>query len=179
MKIYTKTGDKGSTSLLNGKRVAKYHPRLHAYGTVDELNSWMGMVRDYAVGDLVEEIVAIQETLFSIGSHLAVEGEASFKLPEIPANSIEKLEKAMDKMDASLPELRSFVLPGGHPAVSHCHVARTVCRRAERHIVELSEEHKVDEFIIKYVNRLSDFLFMLSRKFAQDFNTQEIAWNPK
>lgn len=179
MKIYTKTGDKGSTSLLNGKRVAKYHPRLHAYGTVDELNSWMGMVRDYAAGDLIEEIVIIQETLFSIGSHLAVEGEVSFKLPEIPANGIEKLEKAMDKMDAALPELRSFVLPGGHPAVSHCHVARTVCRRAERHIVALAEQADVAEPIVKYVNRLSDFLFMLSRKFAQDFNAPETPWNPK
>ena len=179
MKIYTKTGDKGKTSLLNGKRVEKYHPRLHAYGTVDELNSWMGMVRDYADEAIIREIVAIQETLFSIGSHLAVEGEVKFDLPTIPVDGIEKLEVAMDSMDAELPELRSFVLPGGHPAVSHCHVARTVCRRAERHVVQLAEEAEVNEIIVKYLNRLSDFLFMLARKFAQDFSAEEIAWNPK
>ena len=137
------------------------------------------MVRDFADQEVKSELVQIQETLFSIGSHLAVEGEVKFAMPEIPEDGIEKLELAMDKMDADLPELRSFVLPGGHPAVSHCHVARTVCRRAERHIVALAEEAEVDEIIVKFLNRLSDFLFMLSRKFAQDFNAEEIAWNPK
>lgn len=179
MKVYTKTGDSGKTSLLNGQRVAKFHPRLHAYGTVDELNSWMGMVRGFATDDLKQTIIDIQNALFAMGSHLAVEGEVKFAMPTIPENGIGALENAMDQMDAQLPELRSFVLPGGHPAVSHCHVARTVCRRAERHVVALAEDAQVDETIVKYLNRLSDFLFVLSRKFAQDFNAEEIEWKPE
>jgi len=178
MKIYTKTGDKGSTSLLSGTRVSKYHPRLHAYGTVDELNSWIGMLREYADAELKATLLEIQETLFSLGSHLAVEGEVKFKMPEIPQDGIEKLEKAMDAMDEKLEPLRNFILPGGHVSVSHCHIARTVCRRAERFVVELADTEKVDEFIVIYLNRLSDFLFVLSRKFAVDFGAEEIPWNP-
>ena len=165
--------------MLNGQRVEKYHPRLHAYGTVDELNSWIGVLREYANQEVSYILIEIQNTLFAMGSHLAVEGEVKFELPAIPKEGIEKLERAMDSMDEKLPELRNFILPGGHISVANCHVARTVCRRAERHIVELSEAHEVDPFIITYVNRLSDFLFMLSRKFAQDFGAEQIAWNPK
>ncbi len=180
MKIYTKTGDKGTTSLLSGARVAKYHPRINAYGTVDELNSWVGLLREYASADLKATLIEIQETLFSLGSHLAVEpGKAKFAMPELPEEGIEKLEMAMDKMEENLPPLRNFILPGGHVAVSYCHISRTVCRRAERFVVELASAEEVLEFIIKYLNRLSDFLFMLSRYYAQEFGAEEIPWNPK
>jgi len=179
MKIYTKTGDKGTTSLLNGTRVAKYHPRLHAYGTVDELNSWIGVLREYANQEVSYILIEIQNTLFALGSHLAVEGEVKFEMPSIPKDGIEKLEKAMDAMDEKLEPLRNFILPGGHISVAHCHVARTVCRRAERHIVELAEANEVDEYIIRYINRLSDFLFMLSRNFAKEFGATETPWKPK
>ncbi len=180
MKIYTKTGDKGTTSLLSGTRVAKYHPRLHAYGTVDELNSWIGLLREYADTNTKSLLIEVQETLFSMGSHLAVEvGKATFAMPNLPEAGIKNLENAMDAMDKNLPELRNFILPGGHIAVAQCHIARTVCRRAERFVVELANTDDVPEFAVIYLNRLSDFLFVLSRKFAQDFGAEEIAWNPK
>ena len=179
MKIYTKTGDAGKTSLLSGKRVEKYHPRINAYGTVDELNSWIGMLRDYADAETKAQLIEIQDTLFSIGSHLAVEpGPQKFAMPELHEERTQKLEVAMDTMDALLPPLRNFILPGGHPSVAHCHVARTVCRRAERMITELADTAETNPFIIIYVNRLSDYLFVLSRKFAQDHNAEEIAWKP-
>ena len=179
MKIYTKTGDKGTTSLLNGARVSKYHPRLHAYGTVDELNSWIGLLREYADQEVTSILIDVQNTLFAMGSHLAVEGEVKFEMPIIPADGIEKLEKAMDKIDEKLPALRNFILPGGHVSVANCHIARTVCRRAERFVVELADTANVEDVIVIYLNRLSDFLFVLSRKFAQDFNAEEIAWKPR
>jgi cob(I)alamin adenosyltransferase len=189
MKIYTKTGDKGQTSLIGGTRVPKHHIRIEAYGTIDELNSYLGIIRDSMVTDFVDVhglettkqfIIDIQEKLFTIGSHLASDPEKSrMKLPEITDAHITLLETAMDEMEKELPPLKNFVLPGGHVLVSHCHVARCVCRRAERCIVHLAETTEVEEVIIRYVNRLSDYLFMLSRFIARKFNAEEIPWNPR
>jgi len=179
MKIYTKTGDKGETSLLSGNRVPKYHLRIETYGTVDELNSNLGLLRSLPEIDnaLIDFIIAIQNKLFTIGSTLALdENKHGISLPEITENDVVELEKAMDEIEAQLPPLRNFLLPGGHPAVATCHVCRTVCRRAERLAVQLATEYEVNEMIIKYINRLSDFLFMLSRKLAKDLNCEQIAW---
>lgn len=177
MKIYTKTGDQGKTSLLNGKRVEKYHPRLHAYGTTDELNSWIGVLREYAQPQTKAQLITIQETLFSMGSHLAAEsGEQKFPLPTLNHERISELEKAMDEMNETLPELRNFVLPGGHISVAQCHIARTVCRRAERYVVELAATDEIPEFIVVYLNRLSDYLFVLARKFSADNQAEETPW---
>lgn len=178
MKIYTKGGDKGQTSLLSGKRVPKHHQRIEAYGTIDELNSHSGLLRDSAQNTVVtKQILEIQNILFTIGSHLAAEpGERSFPLPDIKTSSIEKLEKWMDKMDEELPEMRNFVLPGGHEAVSQCHICRCVCRRAERRVVELNENSPVDEVIIQLLNRLSDYFFVLSRWLTKQLDIQEVPW---
>lgn len=180
MKIYTKTGDEGQTSLLTGKRVNKYDERLHAYGTTDELNSWIGLLRDEVEDESVNDLlIRIQDRIFTMGSHLAnEEGSSRIALPQIEASDIEVLEKAMDKMNESLPELRTFILPGGHPVVSHCHIARTVCRRAERHVAYLRQEGVIDGIILKYLNRLSDYLFVLSRKLSVDLHANEVPWNP-
>jgi cob(I)alamin adenosyltransferase len=179
MKIYTKTGDQGKTSLLSGTRVSKGHPRLHAYGTVDELNSWIGLLREYANEGQKAELITIQETLFSIGSHLAAEpGVQKFPLPALDDAKINALERSIDTMNSHLPELRNFILPGGHVSVSHCHIARTVCRRAERLVTETGEIDQIPDFIVVYLNRLSDWLFVLARKFGADFGAEEIAWNP-
>ncbi|HAN77060.1 MAG TPA: cob(I)yrinic acid a,c-diamide adenosyltransferase [Bacteroidales bacterium] len=179
MKIYTKGGDKGQTSLLSGTRLAKYNLRIEAYGTVDELNAFTGYLRDLLVLDDVREtLFLIQNKLFNVGSLLAAEGkEKEYKLNEISEADILKLEQEMDRMDLELPELRNFILPGGHPAVSAAHICRTVCRRAERLAVELAVEHNVNEFIIKYLNRLSDYFFMLSRYISKKLNVNEISWN--
>jgi cob(I)alamin adenosyltransferase len=181
MKIYTKTGDKGQTSLLGGTRISKSHPRIEAYGTIDELNSYIGLVRDQEVNenrrDLLKEI---QDRLFTIGSHLAADPDRNTKkVPDLLPTDIELLEHEMDKMDSELPELRFFVLPGGHQSVSFCHLARTVCRRAERLVIAFSEEVLVEEMIIKYLNRLSDYLFVLSRKMAHELGAEEISWKPR
>jgi cob(I)alamin adenosyltransferase len=181
MKIYTKTGDKGTTSLLGGTRVSKNHKRINAYGTVDELNSFIGLLRDQEVnGGRSGELQHIQERLFTIGSSLASEKEIQhvFK-PDIREDDILLLEKAMDAMNAGLPELRNFILPGGHTAVSLCHVARTVCRRAERAVIELAENEGCDENIIIYLNRLSDYFFVLARKIALELGVEEIKWRPR
>jgi cob(I)alamin adenosyltransferase len=181
MKIYTKTGDKGQTSLLGGTRISKSHPRIEAYGTIDELNSYIGLVRDQAVNESRKDLLKeIQDRLFTIGSHLAADPERNTKkVPDLLPTDIELLEQAMDMMDAELPELRFFVLPGGHQAVSFCHLARTVCRRAERLVIAFSEEVVIEEMIIKYLNRLSDYLFVLSRKMAQELGAEEISWKPR
>ncbi|NND94859.1 MAG: cob(I)yrinic acid a,c-diamide adenosyltransferase [Flavobacteriales bacterium] len=180
MKIYTKSGDKGKTSLVGGTRVSKTHVRIKAYGTVDELNSWLGVLRDQAACiEYREEIKKIQERLFTIGSNLALEEKGKFEIPELSEGDIVFLENLIDSMEEGLPPMRNFVLPGGHQAVSFCHVCRTVCRRAERKVVEMDENLKVDQIIVKYLNRLSDLLFVLSRRIAFDQGVQETPWIPK
>jgi cob(I)alamin adenosyltransferase len=180
-RIYTKTGDKGETSLLGGTRLPKYHVRIEAYGTVDELNSYMGLIRDISENKEKEEfIISIQDRLFIMGSQLAADPEKNkMKLPSLAEEDITALEKAIDEMDALVPEMKSFVLPGGHEHVSHCHIARCVCRRAERAVLRLAEKEKVEEINIKYLNRLSDYLFMLSRWFTLERKAKEIPWRPR
>jgi cob(I)alamin adenosyltransferase len=178
MKIYTKTGDKGQTSLIGGTRVPKHHVRIEAYGTVDELNSWLGVIRDSINEEKTKLfLIQIQNQLFTIGSHLASDPDKSkMKLPEITEEHVRALENEMDAIDSLVPPMKHFVLPGGNIAVSHCHVARCVCRRAERCIIHLSETAPVDELLIRYINRLSDYLFMLSRKLTHDLGAEEIPW---
>ncbi|MCX6310845.1 MAG: cob(I)yrinic acid a,c-diamide adenosyltransferase [Bacteroidetes bacterium] len=189
MKIYTKTGDKGQTSLIGGTRVPKNHIRIEAYGTVDELNSWIGLLRDMIPDkNVISTLIEIQDRLFTIGSILATDPEKSkargeqgrtMKLPELHPEDISKLEKEIDAIDAVVPPMKSFVLPGGHPIVSHCHIARCICRRAERCTIHLTEEFPVEEIVIQYLNRLSDYLFMLSRKLSQDLGAVEIPWKAR
>ncbi|HCQ30145.1 MAG TPA: cob(I)yrinic acid a,c-diamide adenosyltransferase [Flavobacteriales bacterium] len=182
MKIYTKKGDKGTTALFGGKRLPKNHLKIEAYGTVDELNAYIGLVRDLIEDDEQKKLlIEIQDRLFTIGAHLATDIEKKDKLtlPNLYQKDIELLEKAMDIMNETIPPMRAFVLPGGHPTVSHCHIARCVCRRAERKIVALNMEENVDELILSYLNRLSDYLFVLARKLTIDLNAEEIEWHPK
>lgn len=181
MKIYTKTGDKGSTSLVGGTRVSKADLRLEAYGTVDELNAYLGLLADQPVNEVRKELLReLQDRLFTIGSHLASEPDRTSKrLPDLLDSDLLLLENEMDRMSEALPPLRAFVLPGGHPSVSFGHVARTVCRRAERAVILLHEREEVDEIIIRYLNRLSDFLFMLCRKMAQELAVEEVTWKPR
>lgn len=181
MKIYTKTGDKGQTSLIGGTRVPKHHIRIESYGTVDELNSWIGLLRDHAQEEALQELLLeVQDRLFTIGSTLAADPEKSkMKIPDLTPDDITLLEKAIDAMNEVLPPMRSFVLPGGHPVVSYTHITRCVCRRAERNVTALSETAPVDEHVLKYLNRLSDYLFVLSRKWAQDLQANEKPWKPR
>ncbi len=181
MKVYTKTGDKGQTSLIGGTRVPKHHMRIEAYGTVDELNSWIGLIRDQQIDAGTKKLlIEIQDRLFTVGSSLASDPEKSkMKIPDLKEEDITLLEKEMDRMNEELPEMRSFVLPGGHTSVSYCHIARCVCRRAERLTIHLSENSFVAELVIKYLNRLSDYLFVLSRKLTKDLNAEEIPWKPR
>lgn len=179
MKIYTKTGDEGMTSLVGGKRVPKNSVRLESYGTVDELNSYLGLIRSFLVDAVVEEeLVEIQSRLFDVGGNLATDPEDERMKGRlgIKESDIERLERGIDRMDAEVPPMKFFVLPGGNQAVSFCHIARTVCRRAERRILDLSAEAEVDALVLKYINRLSDYLFMLSRKLAHDEGIEEIKW---
>jgi cob(I)alamin adenosyltransferase len=182
MKIYTKTGDKGETSLIGGTRVKKSHLRIEAYGTIDELNSFIGVVRDQEVNQKRQDIFSeIQDRLFTIGSTLATDPDKEGKIqtPDLHEGDITFLEAQMDLLDQTLPALRSFILPGGHPSVSFCHVARTVCRRAERLTIALQEESPVDDLVIKYLNRLSDYLFVLSRAIGFELGVKEITWKPR
>jgi cob(I)alamin adenosyltransferase len=181
MKIYTKTGDKGQTSLIGGTRVPKHHLRIESYGTVDELNSYIGLIRDQQVSEHQQNLLKeIQDRLFTIGSALASDPEKSkMKIPDLHQEDIELLEKEIDTMTADLPELRHFILPGGSNAVSFCHLARCVCRRAERICVHLSEDSFVDEKVMVYLNRLSDYLFVLSRKLCFDNQIEENMWIPR
>jgi cob(I)alamin adenosyltransferase len=178
MKIYTKTGDKGTTSLLSGDRVPKYDERIEAYGTIDELNSFVGLLRSGNFNDEDKAfLIKIQHHLFNIGSLLALgDKEVKFKMPEISKKDILEIEQEMDKIDSHLPKLKSFVLPGGEQSVAYCHVCRSICRRAERLIVKLSSTHKINETLIKYINRLSDYFFLLSRKIASEKGFEEIKW---
>lgn len=181
-KIYTRTGDKGQTSLIGGTRVPKYHPRIEAYGTIDELKSYLGLVRDQDISDDIKKLlIEIQDRLFTIESQLAYDPDTKLSrpLPEIIESDIILLEKAIDSMNTELEPLSSFILPGGHVVVSHCHVARCICRRAERITIRLSEIHTVDPLNIKYLNRLSDYLFVLARKIGKDLNAPETPWKPR
>jgi len=181
-KIYTKTGDKGETSLIGGSRVPKYHERIEAYGTLDELNSFIGLIRDQEIDEHSKtRLTEIQDRIFTAESLLALDPDQPVlrKLPEIVEEDILMLEKEIDIMNESLPPISNFILPGGHPVVSYCHVARTICRRAERVTLKLAQKHSVDKLVIKYLNRLSDYLFVLSRKMAKDFKAVETPWKAK
>ena len=176
-KIYTKTGDLGETSLFGGRRLPKSHIRIDAYGTVDELNSWIGLLRDHLSDtDKKTLLHTIQERLFTIGSNLASDPQKELPVPDILESDIELMEKAIDEMDANLPPLKNFILPGGHPVVSYCHLARCVCRRSERLVVALNVVETVDAILIRYLNRLSDFLFVLARHIGQDLGAEEVVW---
>jgi cob(I)alamin adenosyltransferase len=181
MKIYTKTGDEGNTSLFGGKRVSKADLRIDTYGTVDELNSWIGLVRDQGVNQKRKSVlVDIQDRLFTIGSILATEpGNTKVKIPSLSETDVQFLEKEIDLMESELEPMRSFILPGGHQAISFCHVARTVCRRAERLCTALHLNEPTNPLVIQYLNRLSDYLFVLSRKMSAELNAEETAWKPK
>lgn len=181
MKIYTKTGDQGTTALFGGKRVSKADLRIETYGTVDELNSWIGLIRDQPVNEKRKSfLIEIQDRLFTIGSILATEpGNTKVKIPALAEDDILALEKEIDNMDGELPPMRFFVLPGGHSSVSFCHVARTVCRRSERLTISLHSNEEVNPLVIKYLNRLSDYLFVLARKMAAELNIEETPWKPK
>ncbi len=181
MKVYTKKGDSGTTQLIGGTRVSKSTLRIEAYGTIDELNSYVGLIRDQNIDSLYKtQLIEIQDRLFTIGSSLAADPEkSSMKIPDLHESDVEFLENAMDEMDKELPEMKFFVLPGGHTTVSFCHIARCICRRGERVIVDLHATEYVNEIICKYINRLSDYLFVLSRKITKDLNVEEQPWKPR
>lgn len=182
-KIYTKTGDKGKTALIGGTRVSKSHVRIDAYGTVDELNSFLGLVIDYQTTPAIKDLVqTIQDRLFVVGAALACdpEKEKKMSIPDLHAEDIEQLEKAIDAMNEALPPMKYFILPGGHVAISTCHLARTVCRRAERLCVALQEQgQELVPEILQYLNRLSDYLFVLARYTGLQLGVAEIPWRPR
>ncbi len=188
MKVYTKTGDKGITALFGGTRVSKHHIRIESYGTVDELNSHIGLIRDQEMNVSYKKIlIEIQDRLFTVGAILATppekellkNGEPRLQKLGIIETDVELLEKEIDTMEDSLRPMTHFVLPGGHTTVSYCHIARCVCRRAERLAVHLNDIEPTDEMVIKYLNRLSDYLFVLARKLSFDLNAKEIKWIPR
>ena len=188
MKIYTKTGDKGSTSLFGGTRVAKHHIRINGYGTVDELNSWLGLLRDQEMDVHSREIlITTQDKLFTVGAILATDpekaqlksGKDRLNIPLISISDVEQLENEMDIMNETMPPMTHFILPGGHTTVSYCHIARTICRRAERMVSLLHENEPVDGMVLTYLNRLSDYLFVLARKLSYDLKADEIKWIPE
>jgi cob(I)alamin adenosyltransferase len=188
MKIYTKTGDNGTTGLFGGTRVPKHHLRIESYGTVDELNSYIGLVKDQAIdNDTKTTLIKIQNDLFTLGSMMATpseketlkNGEQRLNIPEVDTKSVTYLEKEIDKMNEKLPKMTHFILPGGHTTVSFCHIARCVCRRAERLSVSLHQQEGINPIILTYLNRLSDFLFMLARKLSKDLSVQEVKWIPE
>ena len=188
MKIYTKTGDKGTTALFGGTRVPKHHMRIDSYGTVDELNSYIGLIRDQDIDQHHQKtLIIIQDRLFTIGSILATDpekailksGKARLTIPKISAEDIQLLEDEMDAMNESLPEVTHFVLPGGHQTVSFCHITRTVCRRAERLASALNEAEPFLPEALMYLNRLSDYLFVLARRLSHDLKAEEVKWIPR
>ena len=181
MKIYTKGGDKGETSLLGGTRVAKSHERVEAYGNLDELNSFIGLIRDQSILPHYRDIlIRVQENLFVAEALIARDPEKQTReLPSLSENDILMLEAEIDAMNTELPPLNNFILPGGHPTVSYCHVARTVCRRAERSLIRLNQVSPVENIIIQFLNRLSDYLFVLARKTGLDIGAVETPWNVK
>lgn len=182
-KIYTKTGDKGNTSLIGGTKVPKSHLRIEAYGTVDELNSYIGLCRDLIMDDTSRAVLQeVQDRLFTIGSALACDPlkEPKMRIPDLKDTDIHFLEKEIDRMTEALPPMKHFILPGGHPTVSQLHIARCVCRRAERCCVRLElEGQEVEAIILQYINRLSDYLFMLARYTGQQLQAPEIPWKPR
>lgn len=180
-KVYTKTGDKGDTGLIGGTRVPKNDVRLEAYGTVDELNSYVGLLRSFVPVEKDGILINVQNQLFKIGSYLATDAEVSdfrsgLKIEDV---RIEELEKEMDEMDQALQPLTGFILPGGHESVGFCHIARAVCRRAERRVLSMAEHDDIDTAIVRYLNRLSDFLFVLARYLSNFFGVEEIQWKSK
>ncbi len=188
MKIYTKTGDGGTTALFGGTRVPKHHIRIQSYGTLDELNSWIGMLRDMdACASHTQTLLRIQDRLFTAGAMLATDpdkstlksGQQRLNIPKLDAADVSDLENAIDALDSELPPMTHFVLPGGHPAVSTCHVARTVCRRGERMTTLLNEQSPVPDTVLAYLNRLSDYLFVLSRSLARSTGAVERKWIPE
>ncbi len=182
-KIYTKTGDKGTTSLIGGTKVPKSHLRIEAYGTVDELNSYIGLCRDLLPDENTRNLLQeVQDRLFTIGSSLACDPikEPKMRIPDLKEADVLLLEKEIDKMNETIPPMKSFILPGGHVTVSHLHIARCVCRRTERCAVRLElESLEVEQVILKYLNRLSDYLFVLARFTAFHLNSAEIPWKPR
>lgn len=181
MKVYTKTGDKGTTDLIGGKRVSKHHLRIEAYGTVDELMAYTGLVSDQLTDDKDKKLfIEIQDRLMTVASILATDcDDCQHQIPQIIDADILKLEDFIDEMDKNLVPLHYFVLPGGHTTVSFCHIARTVCRRAERLAIKVNEEYGECDMTVKYLNRLSDFYFVLSRKLTKDLKIEEISWIPR
>jgi len=188
MKIYTKTGDKGTTALYGGTRVPKYNIRIEAYGTADELNSHIGLLKDQKIDKRTSEtLLKIQNEIFTLGAMLATppekeklkSGKDRLNIHKINEEDIQHLEKEIDFMDQSLPQMTNFILPGGHQTVSFCHIARCICRRTERLAVHLHKNEPIDEFILTYLNRLSDYLFVLARKLTVDNQAAEIPWIPK
>ncbi len=181
MKIYTRTGDKGKTALLGGKRVLKSNTRIEAYGNIDELNAYLGLIRDHEeLKHHFDFLVKIQNELFVIGSHLATEPGKSFNyIPDVSKEIINQLEKGIDSMNEDLPEMKNFILPGGNKLVSFIHIARCVCRRAERSIISLSEKENIKSEIVIFINRLSDYLFVLARWASSELNVKEVIWEPR
>ena len=188
MKIYTKTGDKGTTALFGGTRVPKHNIRIESYGTVDELNSWLGLIRDQEIDTTSQqELINVQEDLFTLGAIIATDpekailknGKERLNIPKIEETHIQILEVAIDAMEANLPQMTHFILPGGHTSVSYCHIARTVCRRAERMATLLYENEPFDDSVLVYLNRLSDYLFVLARKLSKDLKADEVKWIPE
>ena len=188
MKIYTKTGDKGTTALFGGTRVPKHHIRIESYGTIDELNAYLGLIRDQDMDETHKKmLIQIQDRLFTVGAILATDpkkallknGKQRLNIPKISMYDIEQLEQTIDTMEASLPPMTHFILPGGHQTVSFCHIARTVCRRAERMATHLNAIEPFQPETLVYINRLSDYLFILARKLSFELNANEIKWIPK
>ena len=188
MKIYTKTGDDGTTGLFGGTRVPKHHIRIESYGTLDELNSWLGLIRVQEIdAPSKKSLAAIQEKLFTAGAHLAMDpkkeklknGRDRLNIARIGESDLNMLEREIDRMDGQLPPMTHFILPGGHTTVSYCHISRTICRRAERLLSQLNHLEAVDPHILSYINRLSDFLFVLARKLSNDLQVEEIQWIPE
>ena len=188
MKIYTKTGDKGTTALFGGTRVPKYNLRIESYGTADELNSYIGLIRDQEISKHIKDSLnKIQHDIFTLGAMLATppeketlkNGKERLNILKVENNSIAFLEGEIDKMNEELPQMTHFILPGGHQTVSFCHIARCVCRRTERLVVELNEQEPINPAVLMYLNRLSDYLFVLARKLSKDLSAKEIKWIPE
>ena len=188
MKVYTKTGDKGTTALFGGTRVPKHHIRIESYGTVDELNSYIGLIRDQDINPIYKDVlIHIQDRLFTVGAILATDpekailksGKERLNIPKISSENIERLEHEMDTMNTHLPQMTHFVLPGGHQTVSFCHIARCVCRRAERLATALNDIEAIEANTLMYLNRLSDYLFVLARKLSHDLQADEVKWIPE